>query len=56
MLRILTLLSLLGMTGCMTVAAYIPSVQTCQHVKYERHYSLVTVTMDCDLLHDGLTP
>ena len=41
------LLLLLLLTGCMTLAQQLPTVQNCQHVKYERTDSYVEMSAEC---------
>jgi hypothetical protein len=41
------LLILLGLTGCATVSQYVPSLQYCDNIKYERTGSSAHIEADC---------
>lgn len=45
----------LFLTGCSTITSRLPSVENCQHVNYQRDYSVVKITAECDVLQDGIT-
>lgn len=44
----------LVLTSCGTIASRLPSVDNCQHVSYQRDYSVVKIQAECDVLKSGI--
>lgn len=55
-MKILSCLIALIFTGCNTITSRLPSVENCQHVTYQRDYSLVKIQAECDTLKSGINP
>ena len=50
---ILLCLIALTLTACNTITSRLPSVENCQHVNYQRDYSVVKIQAECDTSLSG---
>jgi len=52
-MKLLICLIALTLTACNTIASRLPSVENCQHVNYQRDYSVVKIQAECDTSQSG---